>query len=76
MTTESIAAHEKEQIQEVPTNSTVPIVLRKKGHTENKTPPQIYALGSSEEQTVSQQAAKHPALHKQDGQKRVGPRQV
>ncbi|OMJ21030.1 hypothetical protein AYI70_g3718 [Smittium culicis] len=41
MTTESIAAHEKEQIQEVPTNSTVPIVLRKKGHTENKTPPQM-----------------------------------
>ncbi|OMJ26353.1 hypothetical protein AYI69_g4008 [Smittium culicis] len=46
MTTEIIAAHEKEQIQEVPTNSTVPIVLRKKGHTEKKTPPHIYQIFS------------------------------
>ncbi|OMJ14051.1 hypothetical protein AYI69_g8755 [Smittium culicis] len=45
MTTKSIAAHEKEQIQEVPTNSTVPIVLRKKGHTEKKTPPHMYVCG-------------------------------
>ncbi|OMJ24250.1 hypothetical protein AYI70_g1714 [Smittium culicis] len=41
MTTENAADLERESSQGVPTNSIVPIVLRKKEHAEKKTPPQM-----------------------------------